>query len=277
MHISQDFCFHIHTPRCGHAEDLTDREIVELFRSKGFKSIAFTDHAPWNYLEKMPGHKNWMEPEEKPGYLESIRSLQKEYEKTLEILQGFEMEYFPCWQDEMDQMRSESQIIVLGQHYCFNPDTGKYTRFHMPGFVPTDRELDGYCILLEDACRNGIVDIIAHPDIYMLHLDHFSTKQEETAHKICLVAQQYSMPIEINLTQIARSLIKKDSPVKYPCKEFWEIASGYELKTLLGIDFHRRFQLEQYDQTVEEAKRIIGKSVWNSLDFCTREDIKVPR
>lgn len=273
----QDFCFHIHTQRCGHAENITDREIVELFLSHEFKSIAFTDHAPWNSLEKIPGHKNWMDADEKPGYLDSIKALRKEYAESLEILLGFELEYFPNWLDEINQMRSESQIIVLGQHYCLNPDTGKYTRFHIPGFVPTEKELDGYCQLIEMACRSGIVDIIAHPDLYMLQTDSFGIKQEETAHRICSIAQEFHLPVEINLTQIAKSLFFKGSSIKYPCREFWHIASQYKLKTLLGMDFHHRLQLEHYDDTVDEAKRIIGKENWNKLDFCTREEIHVPR
>ena len=271
----QDFCFHIHTPRCGHAENLTDREIAGMFLSKGFRSIAFTDHAPWNNLETFPGHKNWMLPEEKKGYLESIGKLSEEFSDRMEILSGFEMEYFPCWPDEMSLMRSESQIIVLGQHYCFNPDSGKYTRIHMPRFIPTDQDLEGYCFLIEEACRQGIADIVAHPDLFMLQIDIFGKKQEEISHRICEAALRAGIPIEINLTQIARNSFQKKIPVKYPCREFWEIASQYNARTLIGIDFHYTSQLEHYEETVAEARKMLGEGIWNRLDFCTREDVRV--
>ena len=43
----QNFNYHTHTYRCGHAElGITDEEIVKEFINKGFKKIAFTDHCP---------------------------------------------------------------------------------------------------------------------------------------------------------------------------------------------------------------------------------------
>ena len=43
----QNFNYHTHTYRCGHADDtMKDEDFVKEATDKGFKKIAFTDHAP---------------------------------------------------------------------------------------------------------------------------------------------------------------------------------------------------------------------------------------
>ena len=45
----QEFNYHSHTYRCGHADlDMTDEEYVEAYIKMGFKRMAFTDHCPEN-------------------------------------------------------------------------------------------------------------------------------------------------------------------------------------------------------------------------------------
>ena len=43
----QNFNYHHHTYRCGHADlDTEDEEYVKEYIKMGFKKIAFTDHCP---------------------------------------------------------------------------------------------------------------------------------------------------------------------------------------------------------------------------------------
>ena len=39
--------FHVHTYRCGHAENISDETYVKKAIELGVKSIWFTDHAPF--------------------------------------------------------------------------------------------------------------------------------------------------------------------------------------------------------------------------------------
>ena len=54
----QEFNYHSHTYRCGHADlDFTDEEYVEAYIKMGFKRMAFTDHCPekicvWNIAKE---------------------------------------------------------------------------------------------------------------------------------------------------------------------------------------------------------------------------------
>ncbi|MBO6242959.1 MAG: PHP domain-containing protein, partial [Clostridia bacterium] len=43
----QNYCYHTHTERCGHAaKDTSDREFIENAIQGGIKKVAFTDHIP---------------------------------------------------------------------------------------------------------------------------------------------------------------------------------------------------------------------------------------
>ena len=67
--------YHTHTTRCHHATG-SDEEFVLSAIKGGYQEIGFSDHTPWKY------HTNYisdirMLPEELPGYVESLRSLQE--------------------------------------------------------------------------------------------------------------------------------------------------------------------------------------------------------
>ena len=114
----------------------------------------------------------------------------------------------------------------------------------------------------------GIPDIIAHPDIYMLARDTFGETEHKVANIICKAAEEYNIPLEINLSDPARYVIGKRKKVVYPCKEFWEIASKYNVRVLYGIDAHYKFQIQNYEESVNVANKIIGEEIINKLHFC---------
>lgn len=43
----QNFNYHSHTYRCGHADlDMRDEDYIKEYIKMGFKKMAFTDHCP---------------------------------------------------------------------------------------------------------------------------------------------------------------------------------------------------------------------------------------
>ncbi|MGB4657683.1 MAG: PHP domain-containing protein [Mobilitalea sp.] len=40
-------CFHVHTSRCKHASDDTDKDYIEAALRMGASKIVFTDHCPF--------------------------------------------------------------------------------------------------------------------------------------------------------------------------------------------------------------------------------------
>ena len=108
--------YHTHTTRCHHATG-SDEEFVLSAIKGGYQEIGFSDHTPWKY------HTNYisdirMLPEELPGYVESLRSLQEKYKNQISIKIGLECEYFP------EYITSSSEITIFIQMRSFPISAG---------------------------------------------------------------------------------------------------------------------------------------------------------
>lgn len=262
----QKFNYHTHTYRCGHADNnMSDEDFVKFFIKKGFTKIAFTDHCPEK--EMIDIRKNMrMSYSQKDEYLNSIKSLKEKYKDIIEIETGFEVEYLPGQEQNIFELKKETNKIILGQHFIYD-DNNNLKIFRKIDF--TDADLLKYAEYVITAMQKNIPDIIAHPDLYMLNRKEFGKVENEVAHLICAAAEKYSIPLEINLTEPVLYIEGKKTKIEYPCKEFWKIASEYKnLKVLYGIDVHFSNQIEQYENAVELTKKYIGLDVIEKLHFC---------
>ena len=275
----QEFNYHSHTYRCGHADlDMTDEEYVEAYIKMGFKRMAFTDHCPEkNKIDKREDMR--MEYSQRKEYLESIQKLKEKYAGQIEIQSGYEVEYLPGEEENLKELKAETDKLVLGQHFVY--DDNQELKIHGKHDF-SDKELLRHAEYIEQAMKCEIPDIIAHPDIYMLKRKEFGEIEAKVAHLICQAAEKYGVPLEINLNNIFaktyyenRKLNHKPieeqrknlGKVVYPCKEFWKIASEYHINVVYGIDAHHRGQIELYNEFVELANEIIGKDIIEKLNF----------
>ena len=242
----QRFNYHSHTYRCGHADnDMEDEDYVKEYIKMGFEKIAFTDHCPEkNKNDIRPNIR--MEYNQKNEYLNSINILKEKYFNIIKIESGYEIEYLPGEEKNLEELKKESDKIILGQHFIY--DNNKILKtVGNRDYSLTDEELIRYAEYIEKAMQLNLPDIVAHPDIYMLRRNNFSEVESKVAHSICMNAEKYNIPLEINLNNIFshtyyenRKLnnieIEKQrrnlSKVSYPCKEFWKIASNYNIKVL---------------------------------------------
>lgn len=275
----QKFNYHSHTYRCGHADSyMQDEDYVKEYIKMGFRSIAFTDHCPEkNIIDDRP--KIRMEYEQKNEYLNSIKNLKEKYKNDIEIKTGFEIEYLPDDEENLLELKNESDKIVLGQHFIY--DNNKKLKYNGHS-VLNDEELLRYSEYIQKAMEINLPDIIAHPDIFMLTREEFGEIEEKVANNICKNAEKYGIPLEINLNNIfSKTYYENRKPnndsyekqreklvnVKYPCKEFWKIASNYNIKVLYGIDAHHKGQILLWKELVQFANEIIGQDTIEKLDF----------
>lgn len=275
----QTFNYHSHTYRCGHADlDMEDEEYVKEYIKMGFKKIAFTDHCPEkNEIDKRDDMR--MKYSQKDEYLNSIKSLKEKYSDKIQIETGFEVEYLPGEEENLRELKEQSDKIMLGQHFIYD-DNKELKIFGKHEF--TDEELIRYAEYIETAVKLNIPDIIVHPDIYMYKRKTFGKIESKVANMICKVAEKYNIPLEINLAQVFNKTYyenrelnnepiekqkEKLSKVVYPFKEFWEIATKYNIRVLYGIDVHHRGQITLYKELIELANEIIGKDTIKKLNF----------
>ena len=259
----QNFNYHTHTYRCGHADyNMTDEDFVKELINKEFKRIAFTDHAPIknDFYDKKCMRMDYAEKDE---YLDSIKNLKEKYKDKIEIKTGFEIEYLPKYEDELFELKRETDILVLGQHYVCIGENIKKFRHH----TFSNEDLIMYAEHICTAIKKGLPDIIVHPDLYMLARDSFGTNEEKVAHMICKCAEEYDIPLEINLTDPYLYLEGIKNKVVYPCKEFWKVVSKYNIRVLYGIDAHYKGQIRNYEKSVNFVNEIIGNEIIEKLNF----------
>ena len=262
----QDFNYHTHTYRCGHADySMSDEDYVKELVKKGFKKMAFTDHCP---QKRKIDYRNCMRMDysDKEEYYRSIRHLKEKYKDVIDIQLGFEIEYASCIENDLLELKKETDKLVLGQHFIYDEDS-KY--FKIIGFDSnTDDDLRLYAKHVKMAMEKGIPDIVVHPDIFMLGRKSFGKVEEEISRVICEVAEKRGIPLEINLTRTNMYLSNRINRIDYPCKEFWKIAGEYDIKVIYGIDAHAKYQIELYEKAIEFINsKVLGKDIIGKLHF----------
>ena len=264
----QNFNYHTHTYRCGHADDnMRDEDYVKELIDKGFKKITFTDHAPSIVDDRRCMRMSLSQKEE---YLNSIKSLKEKYKDIIEIETGFEIEYLPGQEDNLFKLKNETDKLVLGQHHIYDKDNKTLKIFRHNSF--TDEDLIRYASYIDMAMEKGIPDIIVHPDLYMLSRDIFGETEAKVAHIICASAEKHNIPLEINLTEGFLFLEGIKRKINYPSKEFWKIASNYNIKVFYGIDAHYKEQIRMYEECITEVNNLIGKETIEKLNFIENID-----
>lgn len=276
----QDFNFHTHTYRCKHADlDYLDEEYVLDYIKAGFKKIAFTDHCPEkNRIDTRT--KMRMNYNQKGEYLNSIKNLKEKYKDKIEILTGFEVEYLPREEANIKELKDETDILILGQHFVYDDLKQNLLIFGKHDF--TDKELIRYSEYVEKAAELKIPNIIAHPDFYMQNRKEFGKVEEEVAHKICRAAEKNNIILEINVNGVHKHTYRNNKTlnndpieeqrkrlinVEYPCKDFWNIAKEYNIRVLYGIDAHYKGQIANFEKTVKLTDELLGEEILSKLNF----------
>lgn len=284
MEYIQNFNYHTHTERCGHAEkDYEDEEYVKEAFERGIKFFAFTDHMPFMKTRDTKTNVR-MSYDEIDEYLQSIVKLKDKYKGIINIETGFEFEYMPEEIPHILKIKSMVDKMVLGQHFVFD-NQGKIKYFSSKQEM-TDKEMIQYVSLIGKALEKGLPDIIAHPDLFLKYRREFGEKEEFITRQICELAQKYQVPMEINLNEIYREYVKAEnelgggtereqvelakSRIRYPNTLFWKILSEYNIKVLFGIDAHLKGQISNSEISYKIANEILGETI-EKLNFVDYE------
>ena len=244
--------YHTHTCRCGHAKG-SEREYVEAAIQKGLKILGFADHTPQPFQGGY-GVGTRMQIEELEDYAKTILALKEEYASEIEIHLGLEVEYFPAVFETLLKNARDCGVeyFLLAQHLLGNginePHVGQ--PFEDTAF------LHRYYQQVEAAIQTGAFSYIAHPDIIRFEGDKAVYEQE--MRNLCKLANQYDMPLELNLVGIRYNF-------HYPNELFWEIAGQENCQVILGSDAHDP-QLVKSEEDIERAKVIVEKFGLHLID-----------
>ena len=228
--------YHTHTVRCRHASG-TEREFIESAIQNGVKVLGFADHCPYIFYGKeyeafrdgkyYSVHR--MFPEQTEDYFRTLTDLKAEYKDDIEIHVGLECEYYPMFWEKtkafFDQFPCE--YLLLGQHFLDN-EIGIYGAGSAQGSDSTAR-FEKYVQELEEAFRTGAFLYLAHPDVLRFTGD--SVFQAQMDEKLCRLALQYHVPLELNLLGMRLGR-------HYPRLSFWQTAAKVGNRVTVGADAH---------------------------------------
>lgn len=236
--------YHTHTSRCHHA-DGTEREYIEAAIENGIQILGFSDHTPYPFSDEHSSHIR-MKMSELEEYVSTILDLKEEYKKDIEIYLGLEVEYFPKYFDEMYKEIKNYPLdyLLLAAHWYGNshktePYYGLYTE--------DVGVLEDYCEQIIGGIQKGYFTYLAHPDL--IHYPSNTVAYNSTMRKICRAANEYDMPLEINLRGIRTNK-------QYPNADFWKIAAEEQCKVVIGIDAHGVEEL-YYQEVYEKAMKYV--------------------
>ena len=216
--------YHTHTKRCNHANG-EDREYVEEAIARGLQVLGFADHAPYPFPNGFcSAHR--MRIDQMQNYVDSVRALQKEYEKDIRILLGFELEYYPAYHAEaMRLLRAvEPDYMIMGQHFFGNELDAPYAPY-----LTDENMFSAYISQILEGLQTGDFVYLAHPDLAGYHYPEEVVKREYR--RLCEGAKALNIPLEINFLGLRTNR-------HYPDKRFFEIAAKVGNTVVLGADAH---------------------------------------
>ena len=220
--------YHTHTFRCGHAVG-SDKEYVENAIKSGIKVLGFADHAPYVFKSKDGSNKDQMSLDGLNEYAKSVRTLKKEYQSDIEILLGFEVEYYSNFhKEEMRLLNTvKPDYLILGQHYLSKQSADLYVH----SATHDIKDLNAYVDIVLEGLNTGCFAYLAHPDLMQFN-GVIDCKMKKDAYKrLCQGAKNMSVPLEINLLGISRDR-------GYPTDEFFKIAGEVGNDIVIGYDAH---------------------------------------
>lgn len=256
-----DYCYHTHTYRCGHAEGKEEDYVISAIK-RGYKVIGFTDHVflP-NVIQKgMRGNY-----EELDDYINTVNNLKEKYKDRIEIHLGFECEYGDKYVDYYKYLKEEKGIeyLICGQHLFFINDALVWL-----SHIGTKEEcLKLYTKTVVKAIKSGLFTYIAHPDLFIRLFEKIDPFVEKQIRKICLAAEKYHVPLEINLGML-RSGGRKQKPGRliYPDEGFFKIVSEYDIKVIIGVDAHSPNDFDPRVSDIAYAEEIAKKYNLNLIN-----------
>ena len=235
--------YHTHTWRCQHAAG-TEADYVRSAVETGYAVLGFADHTAWPYRSDFVAGMR-MRLSQLDGYLSTIRALAEEYRDSLFIPLGLECEAFPEFFSWLRDLKAEKlDYALLGNHYDTNDETGGFYF----GRCTRPRHVQAYGRTTLAGIETGLFDCVAHPDLYCCAYPAFDADCRAVARDLCAAAEALDIPLEYNLLGVQRlEAFRAGGGLGYPCREFWEVAAGYRVKAIVGLDAHQPQQISRRD------------------------------
>ena len=270
MGTKPTYNLHSHTYRCGHARG-RDEEYVMGALEAGYKTLGFSDHIMLPFATH-PGIRGDFSLTE--DYISSVNALREKYKDKIQILVGFEAEWYHDRSREYYPKllaRDDFDYMILGQH-CYYDERERRLRWY--GDLPLGESALRYVEDLIEGMESGLYTYVAHPDLYCAWQLGWNDLCAEVAHRIAKKAEELRMPLEINCApsrSYPLALLGEDD-LPYPVGKFWDIVAQYDIPVVLGVDAHAP---TDYSRTVYNYFLRFAKK--HNIEFLQECPVKLKR
>ena len=244
MNNKLTYNYHTHTVRCNHAVD-KDEEYIQFAIKSGLKNLGFSDHSPFiredgiDTLYRVPVSKG-------AEYVQSIRALREKYKDQIDIIIGFEMEYYPTHFESMLKMVKDfgAEYLILGQHFYKPENKGG---LHLLSNPQNENDLTIFVNTVIEGMNTGCFSYVAHPDAVLYKGDKDFYVAE--IRRLALESKRLNIPLEVNLLGLRENRL-------YLNPEFWKIVSEVGSPVVIGGDTHRACHVYN-EESIEKAFKMI--------------------
>lgn len=220
--------FHVHTFRCGHAENISDEAYINIAIELGASDIWFTDHAPFPN-DPFGARMKFSELDE---YLRTLTELKEQYH-NINIHIGLETEYFQSFAKsgyyEYLRSRPEIEMLLLGQHMAEVSAAPLAYSFSESAEYLNENEYKLLGKAIVEGAKTGYFNAIAHPDRIFRRCPSWNKDMERMASEIIQSAVNADILLEINLASV-------ENPIYFK-QDFWELVPE-SAKRIVGYDAH---------------------------------------
>ena len=163
---------------------------------------------------------------------------------------------FSCLRDVSDRMNPEEREGYLNSIQSLRQAGLGGVDF---GVVCSDEAVLRYAELIEEALAQGLVDVLAHPDYFMLGRGDWSEACQQASIRICRALAAWDVPAEINLNGIRYGLrqMTQGKRYAYPWNDFWRIAADFHCRAVFGMDAHAPQQLTLMSERIALVRSFV--------------------
>lgn len=242
--------YHTHTFRCKHASGKI-ADYAKAALEKKVEVLGVTDHTPLPD-DLFPDVR--MDISELGDHISDFHEAQSKYPE-LKMILGMECEY----QDHYygfykDELLGEYGVkyLVLGQHFFKYNGEWVYLWKKPQGID----ELKIYTDALLRGMASGLFEFVAHPDMFAYFYEPWDNEAKACSRAILEAAADLILPIEINGYGFRKGKVAYETVTryKYPLRQFWELASQYDIKILVNSDAHKPEDVGSVEKAQELAK-----------------------
>lgn len=233
--------WHTHTFRCKHATG-DAQDYCQAATAIGLKTLGFSDHMPTP--DKML-ERDRMDISELAGYCQAVKDAQEQF-KSLKIFLGIECEWCPkygiSYYKEVLQGEYGIEYLVGAPHVYQMEDMSWRAVWKRRTENDQKNDTIAYGKQVVSMIETGLFTFMAHPDLFGIFCDHWSTECEAISRDIIQAALAYNLPLELNGAGIKKPYVVDtdgNSRPQYPYEPFWQRAAAAGITAIVNSDAHK--------------------------------------